>query len=270
MQIPSTLRIYFGVVLLTGVYAIYESGTDTCLYVGQSSDIESRWKQHVKNLKSGKALKDFCDWFIEVGCEEDSLDFVILELCENTDEAKNTSEIQWFKSLSPRFYGSVPSENNTWSHSESTKNAIRNTMLGKSRSRGLRALLICPTCGTTFETHTSSGRRYCDKSCRPVLVKSVGPRICSQCLEIFDTTSGRKTCSQTCRVELQRSKTSAASTARYPVIASISKESLVDLYVNQKLSLAKIAGIFDISRQTVYNKMKTFDIPRRDKNSHLK
>lgn len=43
----------------------------------------------------------------------------------------------------------------------------------------------------------------------------------------------------------------------------IEKELLQDIYWGEGLSLGDIADILDISRSTIHNKMKEFDIPRR-------
>jgi hypothetical protein len=143
-----------------GAYGIFDAETQECLYVGQSATIESRWKRHLIDLRNGNHLrKDFISWFQDHDEDSESMDFRILELCENTDKAKNSVEMKWFAILEPRFSGQIPGENYKWSHSEETRRKIS----ASSRKAKIHNL-TCKFCTNNF----SSRRRtqvYCSQIC---------------------------------------------------------------------------------------------------------
>jgi transposase-like protein len=115
-----------------GIYGIFDTKTNQCLYVGQSKDVEARFRTHVTKLKCKRssALKSFILWYHANGSDESILTFKILEESPNDDYTKNVLEAKWFDSLQPKFYGKVPSLSERWQHSEETKlkiaEAIRN------------------------------------------------------------------------------------------------------------------------------------------------
>jgi len=95
--------------MTSGIYGIFGADDGSCLYVGQSKDVEGRWKQHLSKLKRGKHRVDLQAWFDEHDCDESALCFRLLEACEDDAVSKNTLEIKWFNELRPLFYGQVPS-----------------------------------------------------------------------------------------------------------------------------------------------------------------
>ena len=115
--------------MTVGIYGIFDAETDECLYVGCSSNVEERYKQHLKHLKYRiHKRKDFVEWYHVNGAKPDLLIFRILEECENNDVSKNTLEIKWFSILNPKYYGQKPSLNNKMRHSEETRLKISNSM----------------------------------------------------------------------------------------------------------------------------------------------
>lgn len=112
---------------ICGVYGIFDKKTMTCLYVGQSKDILRRWNSHIKNLKRGKhRRKDFIKWYHSHGLF--SMEFRVLETCEDNDFNKNFLEMKWFSILKPKFYGEYPSMNQHWNQRESTKQKISESL----------------------------------------------------------------------------------------------------------------------------------------------
>ena len=108
--------------MTVGIYGIFDSETDECLYVGMSKNIEERWRHHLKELRSKRhKRKDFVEWFHENGATAELLDFRILEECEKNDAALNLCEIKWFNKLLPKYYGKKPSENERWEQSEAAR-----------------------------------------------------------------------------------------------------------------------------------------------------
>ena len=146
----------------SGIYVIEDRETKECLYVGQSKDLAMRQRKHLQKLKNGShPRKDFVEWFKLNG--GDRLQFHIVETELETDAELNSSEIWWFNKLSPRFYGKYPSLNETWVHSQETKEKIQSAM------RALpgyieRVNKTCPQCSKVFETVPSRGV-YCSKAC---------------------------------------------------------------------------------------------------------
>lgn len=112
---------------MIGIYGIYFKKDDTCLYIGQSIDIESRWKNHRWRLENNQHLKDFSFWFEKNNISLDDLIFKTLCICSDKDILKNELEIFFFNEEQPKFYGKIPSKNEKWSHSEKTKSKISNT-----------------------------------------------------------------------------------------------------------------------------------------------
>lgn len=113
-----------------GIYGIFDTLTEECLYVGQSKNIYERRRSHFKRLRGERHLKSFTEWFVSIGKDESRLDLRVLCRCLDNDDIKNKLEIFWFNELHPRFYGAVPSVNNRWSHSKETKRKISDGILG--------------------------------------------------------------------------------------------------------------------------------------------
>lgn len=111
--------------MTVGIYGIFDSETDECLYVGMSKSIEERWRHHLKELRSKKhKRKDFVKWFHDNGAQQELLSFRVLEECEHDEKILNLAEIKWFNALLPKYYGKKPSENERWTISEETRQKI--------------------------------------------------------------------------------------------------------------------------------------------------
>lgn len=156
-----TVTIKYGERRMTcGAYGIFDAETKECLYVGQSATIEDRWKRHLIDLRNGNHLrKDFISWFKNHGENAESMDFRILELCENTDKAKNLAEIKWYTILNPKFAGQIPGENYKWSHSEETRRKIS----ASSRKAKIHNL-TCKFCTNDFGSRRRT-QVYCSQTC---------------------------------------------------------------------------------------------------------
>lgn len=157
---------------ICGVYGIFDSYTEDCLYIGQSRDIEARKKSHMKGLKYGThKRKDFSEWYKNKGFESTSILFAILEECEPVDSELNSVEIKWFNHHAPRYFGAVPSMNNTWEQSEATKLKISGSLSESIQiSRGpdyiprIKRDLVCKGCGKVFHS-TRKSQEFCESIC---------------------------------------------------------------------------------------------------------
>ena len=155
---------------MIGIYGIFDVVTDECLYVGQSIDIEYRVKRHRWRLLNESHLKSFSAWFNSIEKDINRLEFRVLELCTDDDPTKNALEMVWFNTLSPRFYGKVPSEKERWALSDQTKEKIAKSMCSywdtkEGRESRLQSRVL--TCGQC-ESEYSSGRRdsrFCSDRC---------------------------------------------------------------------------------------------------------
>lgn len=148
-----------------GVYGIFYAKTNECLYIGHSARISDRWEEHLKNLRNGNhPRKNFVEWFRERDQDESILSFEILEETDNTDEALNRAEIKWFNKCKPRFYGKIPSMNETWRHSEKTKQKISKSVRKANGTFGKNRKRVCRTCKEIYfsSKHTS---KYCSRKC---------------------------------------------------------------------------------------------------------
>lgn len=150
--------------MTVGIYGIFDSDTDECLYVGLSRTIESRWKGHVGCLRRGTHTQSgFSLWFKEKDCNIHCLTFKILEECEPEDKVLNRLEFKWTLFYKPRFAGKIPSENEKWTHTEETKKRISNS-LTRTSGRLIDRDLLCLSCNEIFH----SARRYslyCSSDC---------------------------------------------------------------------------------------------------------
>lgn len=147
-----------------GVYGIFDKETDECLYVGMSKNLERRWKDHLKLLKSKKhKRKDFVEWYHDNGANPEILDFRILEECDNDNDILNTLEIKWFNRLKPKYFGKRPSVNEKWEHSEETKKKIIETFAKKKPPILIKKCKYFG-CEKTFETEIKK-IVYCSRSC---------------------------------------------------------------------------------------------------------
>lgn len=144
--------------MTVGIYGIFDSDTDKCLYVGQSQNIEKRWKEHLKHLKYKIHKRtDFNEWYHDRGATPDLLCFLLLEECENDSKIKNTLELKWFNKLSPCFYGVKPSIKNQYEHSEETKQKIAESLRKEPKKQ-------CNICSVVIKTNSTSCLK-CLKSC---------------------------------------------------------------------------------------------------------
>lgn len=133
--------------MTSGIYGIFDSYNGDCLYIGQSGNIEYRWKQHIRNLNNGKhKRRDFTKWFINHAKDTHAMEFRILRVCKNSEEEKNFYESQYFFIMKPRFYGKVPSEKDSFQPTAKTRMAISKGVRKHLRDRQT----ICNYCGRLF------------------------------------------------------------------------------------------------------------------------
>lgn len=148
--------------MTVGVYAFFDQ-EGSCLYVGQSSNIEERYKQHMKQLRGGYHKRtEFNEWF--ESSEERMLVFKVLKECSNETDTKNYLEIEYFNQLNPRFYGQIPSMNNKFSHSEETRKRISTSVRKNLEELGLYETRACP-CGSDFIALVKKTTKYCSSKC---------------------------------------------------------------------------------------------------------
>lgn len=154
--------------LTVGIYGIFDSITDECLYVGLSKTIEDRWKAHIRALQNGRHRQSqFTNWFREKNNEIDSLSFRILEECESSDKVLNQLEFNWTKILYPKFAGKIPSENEKWTHTEDTKKRIAagvSIARKANNTASARGEICCENCSEKFRGHLKFSK-FCSKSC---------------------------------------------------------------------------------------------------------
>ena len=217
--------------MVSGIYTI-SSRTGECLYVGITHNMDKRWKDHLKRLRSGTHLTEFQTWFDAHG--EASLVFTTVETFDETvDDSDGLSrEVHWFTELQPRFYGHVPSERGKWRNSPETNQKISESIREYHAMRGVydtpecRWKMCTCTCGKTFEPKDKQ-HKYCSRVCS---ARCVGD---SRYKDSRDVTEAR-----VCR--------------KY----------------QQGYSTAQIATMENCSAPTVSNMLKKWGIPRRNVSPH--
>lgn len=135
-----------------GIYGIFSNKND-CLYIGQSVQIETRFKRHLSKLRNGTHRKEFVSWFSVNG--GDSLVFKILEYCVVED--LNIKEIHYFNEHSPMFFGKQPSKGDSFKVSDSTKKKISDTLSNEPKE------LTCHFCKEKYFSKRNT--KYCSISC---------------------------------------------------------------------------------------------------------
>lgn len=146
--------------MTTGIYGLFETKDNECLYVGLSSNIEKRYKQHLKLLRGKRhPREDFVEWWISNKENNDFLELRILEKCSK--ERLNEKEIYWFSKLKPKFYGKEPNENEKWEHSSETKRKISVKLSDPSSKIEVQ----CEYCKNSFFAYIKKRRKFCSKEC---------------------------------------------------------------------------------------------------------
>lgn len=233
---------------MCGIYAFFDSTTDECLYVGQTSkEFHVRYQTHLKKLRSGRhSRSEWVQWFHDRKKDATTMTFSVLEECAADEVRLNALEIKWFRILEPRFYGKTPSTRETWQHSEATREKIRETALAKAAQHA--TLWTCSYCGTVWSSVKSKAKKFCSDECKRAAVPPVPMRNCENCNESFATRKNQRFCSKFC------------SSAR--VIELVTKENLTEYYVKQDLSLREVAAILGCSHQTVKNYLIEFEVTK--------
>lgn len=140
-----------------------------CLYVGQSRDVETRWKRHKARLEVGKALPKFSEWYANQDDSAKEIKFILLEETLADNSILNQAEIFWFRLLRPTFYGKVPSQKDVWVHSAETKRKISASLreAASLRERGpalIDRVLTCGECHASFSSSRSQAK-FCSRDC---------------------------------------------------------------------------------------------------------
>lgn len=97
--------------MIQGIYKIVLG--EVVLYVGQSRNIEDRWREHKRNLVGGIHPNKYLG-----SCFRQDPENVIFELIEEVEDIQilTSREIFWIKELSPKCNFLIPDENDTWSY----------------------------------------------------------------------------------------------------------------------------------------------------------
>lgn len=113
-----------------GIYKISHKYTGECLYVGQSANIEQRWTNHKKEIRTLRhRQKGLIDIYKTYGMKV--FDFVVLEEVAKKD--LNSRELFYFDQLTPQFYGQIPSEKNRYQQSEETRKKISDSLKARTK-----------------------------------------------------------------------------------------------------------------------------------------
>lgn len=111
-----------------GIYKLLSEDNE-CLWIGQSVNIENRFKAHRFRLLNELHREGFVEWFISKDKEISSVKLEILEECEPS--LLNEREGFWFLKNPPKFFGQIPSVSRKWYLSDEAK---KNISEGQKRS----------------------------------------------------------------------------------------------------------------------------------------
>lgn len=263
--------------MTTGVYGLFDAKNGTCLYVGQSKNVQNRFRQHITKLKNkrSRALDKFVEWYHSNGASEEILEFKILEECANDEYTKNFLESKWYYELKPVFAGKIPSMNESWEHSEETKAAIRAGVLknliprpplpfcahcGDKRVNRKLNKFCSPTCSSLFDKIQIDidllEKMYLDDS---VSLNEICERFQINGVTVLDRLKSRGITSRLSKMIRQKD-----------LVEILTKETLYDLYWSQHLSVCDIATQFNTSDGVIKSLLKKFEIPMKSRSEAMK
>lgn len=245
-----------------GIYGFFDKTTNECLYVGMSSiSVEKRKLQHLKLLRSNRhSCKGFNQWYFE---NHDKLVFKILEQCEKSD--LNRQEIEWFNSLSPKYYGKKPSMKEKWELTDRTKSKIRKSIMDNHLSSGTHVYQKCASCEEMYPGTKHS--RLC-LECKQLERISSTFLSCVQCGEAFkEARYSRMYCSDRCKNKTFRDRNPEWSFPKKSTFGKMDKDMLSLMYTHERNSIGEIAEFFGCKERTVYYHLKRHGIPKRTRKS---
>lgn len=238
-----------------GIYGIFDNSNDECLYIGQTLDINLRWKQHLKLLKSKKhPRKDFAEWY-HSGNNSDLIDFRVLEECKK-DEL-NDFEIKWFNLLLPKYYGKKPSINESWRHSEETKNKIRDSINEYNLRNNIVSEKNCNVCNNVFYGSRKTKICFDCKNDKKTILKCV---LCDK--NIINVRRSKIYCSKDCKMKSFK-KNNPNWESPKSSFKNFNKNDLKRLYMIENRTIKEICEFFNCKERTVYYQLKRFNIPKR-------
>lgn len=268
--------------MTVGIYGIFDSKTDECLYVGLSKNIEQRWRSHLKELKSKcHKRQDFVEWYHSNGAVKELLSFKILEECEPDEKTLNSAEIKWFNKLKPKYYGHKPTVKGHWTQSDATKAKIRSAMMAKYFER------TCKQCNVVFysvsnetdrcqkhraakkkdnkrykkstvfkkceicQKKINAKRLFCSSECRIV---SYGIKCENNCENFVE--KGRRFCSRACTINSKKAQIKENGVSK----GFIEYEELYQMYVVEGMSTRQIALKTGYSNVSIQNWLRANNI----------
>lgn len=187
----------------SGIYCI-ENLVNHKKYIGQSNDIEHRWKTHKYALNSGCHDNDYLQksWN-KYGCE--NFRFYIIELCdiEMLDE-REVYYIDFYDTLNrDNGYNLTSGGSTNKYYSEEVRNKISQALKGHSVSLETRIKVSEHHADVSGENHPMYGRRHSEEAKermrqvatgRPSARKNLNPVLCVELNIMFDnaTDAGKK------------------------------------------------------------------------------
>lgn len=162
-----------------GIYGLFYE--KECLYIGQSVNIEGRVKDHLGKLSRGHhGLLDFQTFSDKHGLPEWRI------LAETTQERLSPTELEFFNTFKPRFFGYTPSAFTSYTYG----------------SRATTTPIICAICATPFLAQGVRAK-FCSKSCYYEGRKR--QHRCLNCEKLFRTFSTKSDwCSSQCRLDYKK------------------------------------------------------------------
>lgn len=265
-----------------GIYGIFDRETDDCLYIGMSKNLERRWKDHLKLLKSkNHKRQDFVEWYHANGGIPDLLDFRVLEECEDDNNVLNSLEIKWFNKMKPKYFGKKPSLSEKWEQAEETKEKLRKTANSNLKT------LICEFCDGCFKGINAKKCKKCRNNkvkdrycviCNNKICNSRRIKYCEDCHISTDSKSKIKKyqysykkvcefieCNQIFTTKTQSTRFCSVKCSSYNRYynSDLNKENLKKLYIDQHFSTTQIAEMYNTTAPTVRNSLKRFNIKLR-------
>lgn len=251
-----------------GVYSLWSTQTDECLYVGETSDLSARWSQHKTKLRHHKhPAPGFSEWYDAQGPnKENSIRFEILARVDGEQDRKRL-EAYWFDQFLPRFFGRVPIlsmyyEEYTKSHPSVSDSGRRNMSAAQLKRYKSDARTVYV--GDKVVVGLPDDTQY--------TTVPIEERICVDCGEHFYAVASyaRQQC-QDCweknpiRKEALQYDYERPDEQRQGSLSDLTEDVLRKEYLELGLSTCEIAKRYGTSDVTVINRANRWHIPLRNR-----
>lgn len=230
----------------SGIYGIFESSSNRCLYIGQSINIHKRIISHRNAiLNSYHPQKGLLKYANEERNELKGIEFTILCECEESDLFK--MEKYYFEKMSPKFFGQVPSENKKINPTKGTREKLSRSMKMYHKENPSESVW------------NRSVDKYGYEGIKKIM-SSFNFSSCRERASIAGMKGRNKPKSEEHKLKISKSVTKMHKKrmSKNPVI--MNKQSMESEISKGSVNYASLSTKFNVSRQTIKKRLKEYEL----------